>query len=254
MSFRRDPVPPRPPVDFELHRGEQVHLGASVWNRGNVFLGLYGQWHNESNDRNTVVLDLGLLVSNDALHYREPLPDFKFLPSYEEEDSAAPRLLQGQGFENVGDRTFFWYGIWPLTSFTSPTAIKLATWPRDRFGYFSPQPRTDDIFGGETSKVTAPHCISAPLAIGATGGKLFINADGLSDVSSLQVELLDEQLRPLPGFSGADSVALTKGGFRLPITWRGQSAIPSDHGKLRVRVNWLGTRAEAARLYAVYLE
>ncbi len=39
LSFRRDPIPPRPLNDFEIHRGEQVHMGASLWNRGNVILG-----------------------------------------------------------------------------------------------------------------------------------------------------------------------------------------------------------------------
>ena len=26
-------------------RGEENHMGAGLWNRGNVILGLYGQWH-----------------------------------------------------------------------------------------------------------------------------------------------------------------------------------------------------------------
>ena len=51
-------------------------------------------------------------MSHDAIHFKEPVPDFKIVPSYEEPDWAEPRLIQGQGFENIGDRTFFWYGIW----------------------------------------------------------------------------------------------------------------------------------------------
>jgi hypothetical protein len=136
VSFRRDPVPPRAVPDFEFHRGEQVHLGASLWNRGNVLLGFYGQWHNASNDRRDCTVDLGLIVSSDGLHFREPIPDYKIVPGFEEPDRAEPRLTQGQGFENIGDRTILYYGIWPANDRNSPTGVRIATWPRDRLGYF----------------------------------------------------------------------------------------------------------------------
>jgi len=46
-----------------------------VWNRGNVLLGIYGQWHGDrSGDRHLVTMDLGLVLSNDGLHYRSPFP------------------------------------------------------------------------------------------------------------------------------------------------------------------------------------
>ena len=57
--------------------GEQVHLGAALWNRGNVVVGFFGKWNGHpSNDRRMVTMDLGLVATNDALHYREPIPDF----------------------------------------------------------------------------------------------------------------------------------------------------------------------------------
>jgi hypothetical protein len=60
MGFMRGNIPPRP-VIYEEHAGEQVHLGAGLWNRGNVLLGLYGQWHGHpTNDRRLVSIDLGL--------------------------------------------------------------------------------------------------------------------------------------------------------------------------------------------------
>ena len=126
ISFRRDDVPPRLPTDLELHRGEQVHVGASLWDRGNVVLGFYGQYHNQSNDRRYSTCDIGLVVSHDAIHFKEPVPDFKIVPFYEEPDWAEPRLLQGQGFENIGDRTFFWYGIWVAFDRDGPTGVRLA--------------------------------------------------------------------------------------------------------------------------------
>ena len=105
-GFRRDPVPPHPRHGFRAHTVEsRVHMGASLWNRGNVLVGIYGQYHNETNDRRYGTCDLGMVTSNDAMHFREPVPDFKFVPYYEELDDGPPRLLQGQGFANEGERS-----------------------------------------------------------------------------------------------------------------------------------------------------
>ena len=42
-----------------MHR--QAHLGCAVWDRGNVFLGLYGAWHGGTcdGDRQRMQMDLG---------------------------------------------------------------------------------------------------------------------------------------------------------------------------------------------------
>jgi hypothetical protein len=244
VSFRRDPLPPRAVPDFEFHRGEQVHLGAGLWNRGNVILGFYGQWHNATNDRRDCTVDLGLIVSGDGLHFREPLPDFKIVPSFEEPDRAEQRLTQGQGFENIGNRTIVYYGIWPETDRNGPTGVRIATWPRDRLGYFQPAPDTEGA-----------HCISAPLANVRPGARVLLNATHLAPDSQLTVEILDEQFRPLPGYAAADFVALTnKSGLRFPVAWRGRETLGAFDHLVRVRVNWTGAKADAARLYAVYVE
>jgi hypothetical protein len=244
VSFRRDDLPPRPIKDFEFHRGEQVHLGASVWNRGNVLLGFYGQYHNETNDRRSVVCDIGLVVSNDAIHFKEPLPDFKLIPSFEEDDRAEQRLTQGQAFHNIGDRTFVYYGIWTEIDRNSPTGVRVATWPRDRLGYFAPVPEAKEA-----------HCISSPITTVREGARVYVNATGLSDSGKLTVELLDEQFRPLPGYAAADFVPFEgKSGLRLPVSWQGRKALEKVDGPIRVRVNWSGDNQEKTRLFAVYIE
>jgi hypothetical protein len=244
VSFRRDNLPPRPVVDFEFHRGEQVHLGASVWNRGNVLLGFYGQYHNETNDRRTSVCDIGLVVSHDGIHFKEPLPDFKIIPSFEEDDRAEPRLTQGQGFQNIGDRTFVYYGIWTENDRNSPTGVRVATWPRDRLGYFSPAQGVENV-----------HCISSPLASVGEGGHIYVNATGLSDTGLLTVEILDERFQPVPGFAAADFAPFgAKSGLRLPVGWRGGGALEKIKQPIRIRLNWSGENQEAVRLYAVYVD
>lgn len=244
VSFRRDPLPPRAEgLNFETHSGEQVHLGASLWGRGNVILGFYGQWHNPTNDRRTCVVDLGLVVSRDGIHFKEPIPDFKIVPSFEEDDRAEPRLTQGQAFQNIRNRTILYYGIWTENDRNSPTGVRIATWPRDRLGCFAPA----------TNEET-PHCISSLLKP-AEGAKVFINATDLSAEGQLNVEVLDEAFHPLPGYAAANFVPFTnESGLHLAVTWKDKKVLEKFEKPVRLRVNWTGAHPQRTRLYAVYLE
>ena len=95
-----------------------------------------------SNDRRLVTMDLGLAVSNDALHYPRARPrlSHRFPPPKTAGRncrtaipwSTIPHLIQGQGFEQVGDETLYWYAPWPEQS---SDGVRVASWPRDRLGY-----------------------------------------------------------------------------------------------------------------------
>jgi hypothetical protein len=56
-------------------RYDQVHLGVGAASFGNVCVGLYGLWHNAHFDKafDDISCDFGLLVSNDGVHFREPV-------------------------------------------------------------------------------------------------------------------------------------------------------------------------------------
>ena len=260
-GLRRDPVPPRPPENFEAHAGEQVHDGVAAWNRGNVLVGLYGQYRNLTNDRRDVDLDLGFVVSHDALHYEEPVPDFKMVHSYEirgpePNQFAAPRLVQRNAWANIGDRTVYWFSIWreedPGWAPENPgslTGVWVATWERDRFGWISPCPRNYGSKAGEHE----PHCMSCPIDLDGEGTELFINADRLGEHSRLRVELLDLQFRPIPGYAGADCVPLDESGLRLPVRWRKREVLERFDHPIRVCVRWEGLRLEDPRLFAVHV-
>jgi hypothetical protein len=242
LAFRRDPIPPRPPTDFEFHRGEQVHVGASLWNRGNVVLGFYGQYHNPSNDRRTSTIDIGLIVSSDGLHFTEPVPDFKLIESFEEADGADARLLQGEGFENIANQTVYWYSIWATTP-GSPNGVRVATWPRDRFGYFSAAPYEEHAC-----------CISSPFKLETGEGEVRLNVDRLSPECRLRVELLSEQMVPLPEYSGENCISVTKTGFSRKVAWKGKNHLENISGSFRIKVSWEGGKPEEGRLYAIYLQ
>lgn len=247
MSFRRDNIPPRVPTDFEPHRGPQVHEGAPVWDRGSVLIGFYGQWDNPRNDRRYWTQDIGLAISHDGLHFREPVPDFKMVHSYEERDGAAEFLVQRNAFANIGDRTVYWYSV--ARSFpTEPTGVKVATWVRDRLGYFNAA-RKNHGFGAAYE----PHCISCPIEVNRQGSRVFVNADGLGQYSQIKVHVLDHQFRPLPGYSGEDCVPLSESGLRQAVVWRNRKQLEQFSHPIRIRVDWAGIRPEDAQLYSIYV-
>ena len=260
VGLRRD-VPPYRQLPGP-HAGEQVHLGASLWNRGNVVIGVYGAWHGESNDRSFVSMDLGLVVSNDGLQFAEPIPDFQLVAAYEVDyrdpvnAHPQPCLEQGQGFENMGDETLFWYAPW------RGGFVCVARWLRDRLGYFEVVPDPKQHLGkdaglaavGITFARTSPHFISCPVRLGGKPTRVFLNADGLSAEAQLRVELLDLQLRPIDGYSGDACVSLCESGLRQDVTWRNSDRLSGLTDPIRLRVTWEGRQWDAAYFYAAYLE
>lgn len=238
LSFRRGPLTNVPLEHW--NSVEEVHLGAALADRGNVILGIYGMWHGvPSGDRSRVTMDLGLIVSHDAVHYREPVHDFRFIPDWEEHQTPpgrAPTLAQGQGMVNLGDKTLYWYEEWGVGD------VRLATWERDRFGYFSVFDRHGE-----------PHLLSCPLKIEPEGAQIFINADGLSELTELTVELTDLEFRKLPGYSGKDCVPIRAPGLHQKVKWRNRPALEAFSHPVRVCVHFGGVRPEDAKLYAVYV-
>ncbi len=251
LGFRRGNIPPRP-VAYGAHQGEQVHLGAALWNRGNVILGFYGQWHGpKNNDRRHVTMDLGLVVSNDALHYREPIPDFQMVEAAEDDFEHLPTpmnfkhaaLMQGQGFENVGDETLFWYAPWPEQL---SNGVRIATWKRDRLGYLS----TADM-RRKTEQLR--HVISAPIDLEGQPCTVALNVDGLSAHSQVTLDILDERFQPIEGYTREDCLPLTSG-FHQTVAWKNGERIDGRNGAIRIRLNYTGIRPEDPKVYAIYVE
>ena len=247
LSFRRDNIPPRTMVEG-WNAGEQVHLGAGLWDRGSVILGVYDMWHGDpSDDRSRIGMDIGLIISHDALHFYEPIPDFRFIPAYEELEAVPgknPTISHGQGMFNIGAKTMLWYEAWA----NPPVQVRLATWERDRLGYY------------ETFASQDPHLISCPIELDGPG-RAFANVSGLGNNAELHIELLDERFVPLPGFSGDDSAVLNEPGpkneseaqgLRVPVVWKGGESIPGP-GTFRVKSSFAGIRKEDVKLFALYV-
>ncbi len=91
-----------------VSRVEEAHTSNGNWDRGNVLVSTYLQWHGGP-DLKSTTMDVGLLVSNDGLHFREPVPDFSWIPR------GAPGTWEGGGtwgvsFLNVDNETRIYYG------------------------------------------------------------------------------------------------------------------------------------------------
>jgi hypothetical protein len=226
--------------------GEQTHEGASVWNRGNVLIGLTGLWHGSA-DWSKVTHPLGFLVSNDGLHFREPQPDFVFGDIGERgRDWDYAGLAQGQGFEQVGDKTYIWYGAPMDQSRDAPTlregGVGLLIVDRDHFGSLSTRdPDRDGTL--ITSEITA----AGPV-------RLWLNADGVGPDSPVRVELLDRKERPLAAYSGVGAAVVRNSGLRVPVAWKDREAIVTGGQPFKIRVRLEGQERNAIRLYALYLD
>lgn len=244
LGFRRDDLPPRQAM-HDWNTAEEVHLGAGLWDRGHVIVGVYDMWHGTpTGDRAQITMDLGLVVSHDALHYREPVPDFRLVPAAEELDvppGRAPALSHGQGMSNLGDQTLLWYEVW------GAGGVRLATWPRDRLGCLRAFHIEEELFARPE-----PHCITCPLrAEGAA--RVYANLEGASAHSFAKVEVLDERFRPLPGYSADAALPLREGGLRRPVVWRDRERIEGGTD-FRLKVTFAGLRPEDLKLYALYVE
>ena len=221
-------------------RGEESHMPASTWNRGNVLFGLYGQWHGapRTEDRRQ---DLGLLISNDGLHFREPVPNHVFLHCGEDGQWDQRGLITAQAFHNAGGQTFIWYGNWDLsaTKSTPHCQVGLLTMRQDGFGSLSAKNVTD-----------AASLLTCPLTVQGAAD-LYVNAEGLSRNAWLRIELVDPTDRPVPAYSGLNSVPLHQSGTKVKVTWKDNEEIRDLRGRFRVRVALEGDR-RAIRFYGLF--
>ena len=241
--------------------GEQVHLGANVKAYRNVCVGIYGQWHHPSiydeegglvYDGPLVSVDLGCVLSNDGLHYREPAPGFTFIKRDQEltwdrdfKDNryqANILLLQGSMI-NTEKLTHVYYAATAPRGNTGSskggrggTNIGLATLRRDGFGYLR---LIDESNPGQL--------LTCPLNYNDRT-KLYVNAD-VPAGSSFQVCLTDEHgLDVLPGYGQADGGQVTESGLDVEVIWKDKPFLPTGQ-PFKVRCEITGK----SRVFALYL-
>ena len=217
-------------------KGQQMHMGAGLWNRGNVMVGLHGMWQDapEAPPKGKswnygVTVSLGLMLSNDGVHFREPVPGFQIIPRGKEGEWDDVAILQGHAFVNEGDKTMIWYSHWDTGGVLDDMDIGLATLRRDGFGYLSRKVEEND-----------GHFLTSVFQ----ASSIALNVDGVSAEKPLRIELLDHLDRPVEGYSAT----VTTSGVRVPITW--PQALPKEK---RVALKVYFPEQSAAMVYAIYL-
>ncbi|MBI5801627.1 MAG: hypothetical protein HZA92_13015 [Verrucomicrobia bacterium] len=233
MVLPQQQTDPQPTVN-EMLQGfsKQMHMGVGVWNRGNVLVGLQGIWQAQpagTKGHDGLKIDLGLAISNDGVHFREPVPNFKFLEHGRDGEWDSIALLQGHAFVNVGEKTYIWYSHWDCEGKFRSQEIGLATLRRDGFGHLSRKQDDNDA-----------HFITSTF----TAGKASINVDGITPEAPLTVQLLDPLDQPIAGCTAT----ITQNGTRLPIQW--SKKVPSGRS-VALRLNFPAN--SRAKVYAVYL-
>lgn len=231
---------------------DQVHLGVGAASFGTVCVGLYGMWHDtDAVDKFAKVsCDFGLVVSNDGLHFREPVKGHVYISQRESPATPAPgkkyntNLCQANGILNVGDETRIYHGRWLNCGYPDGVEnyraeVALATLPRDRWGALC------IAAGRKTGAVW-----SAPVTLPLGPWELFVNAEG---AKGIKVALVDEQFAPLAEFSGANSGTTTAAeGLDCAIRWKADVAALA--GKtVRLHIQLQASEKVQPKLYAASL-
>lgn len=226
--------------------GEQNHEGIAVWNRGHVLLGVYGRWHGAAEWKD-VSVDLGFVMSNDGHTFREPKHEWTLLERGKDGEWDQGGVIQGQGFENIGEKTFLYYGAWDPRPTGGPEVARggvgIATWPRDRMGEL-----VFDASGEGPGDYQLPS-VTAELmtrSFSVRDPQFFVNADGLGGEAALQVEVLDHQEHPIPGWS----TVVRQSGFQTPVEFKSQTALPD---RIKLRIAFAGAKRSDIRLSAIYI-
>ncbi|MEM7231383.1 MAG: hypothetical protein AAF517_04380 [Planctomycetota bacterium] len=228
---------------------EEVHLGAAVTVRANLCIGVYGQWHHPIGEGapkysgKDVSCDLGLIVSHDGLHFREPAPGSTWIRRDQElrwdrdfqQNLTEDNLILHQGsIVTTESETRIYYSA--TTPGGNVGAVKsnigLATLPRDRFGYLSKIPGNS----GDGQVVSCP--------VRVDGSANVVVNSAVPKGSALEVELLDEHgLDVLDDYTARP----VRSGLDETVGWN-NTLVPQGT-RFRIRVRLRG----AAKLYALYL-
>ena len=231
---------------------DQVHLGVGAASYGNVAVGLYGLWRQRGWGEEGTTCDFGLVLSNDGLHFREPIPGHVFMKSEDEKLPAVPDrhlptiLCQANGILNVGDETRIYYGRWRNSEWPLEgdgrnyyADVALATLPRDRWGALGLAPKSE-----EGSLWTAP------IRLPAGGCVVSLNADS---ADRMRVDVADERFQLLPEFSGENGgVSAQTSGLNCVVSWPGERLHQLAGRTVRLRLQFNKKEADP-RLFAIYL-
>ena len=231
---------------------DQVHLGVGAASFGNVMVGMYGIWHDREYFGD-ISCDLGLVISNDGVNYREPVKGHVFIanedsPVKQPEGKKYPNILvQTNGILNVGDETLIYHSRWRNANFFNEEILNtyndvaLAKLPRDRWGALGLFPHMDE-----------GTVWSAPVRLPEKDFGMYLNADA---ADNMRIGIADERFNLFEKYSGTDSgLVKEKGGLECRVLWPKGSLSAFRGRTVRFRIHLKRENGVEPRLYAIYLK
>ena len=245
----------------------QVHLGVGATSLGNVAIGLWGMWNNRIPNWGEGGIDchLGLVVSEDGIHFDEVAKGIPYLRSDESPADPVPGknyptiLHQSNSMFNVGNETLIYHGRWRNVDFQRLKgevrfqhlaenywgAVALARLPRDRWGALA-LAGANPWSGIKTEGAVWTRAVTLPAGVAS---KLTLNA---SDLAGLRVEVADADFRARPGFAGGR----TRGAgdqFDAEVVWGSRTLGDLAGQTVRFRIHFQRSEGTYPRLYALNL-
>lgn len=228
----------------------QVHIGVGAASFGTVCVGLYGIWDNSHSDQGfeTISCDLGLVISNDGLHFREPVKGHIYLDRRDSLVTPYPGveyptvLCQANGILNYGDETRIYHGRWRNSGYDELRyggEVALATIPRDRWGALGlfPDAQCGTVW-------------SAPISI-PENCSITLNADYAEDIT---VEIADADFHLITSCSGENAGQGHGSGLDCPVSWQGQPVMPLAAGStVRLKLSLTRVNGREPRLFGITL-
>ena len=130
----------------------------------------------------------------------------------------------------------------------------IAVLPRDRFGDLVVEEAGKGPGDYQVPEITSAFITAALLVKGNTAHRFYLNADGLGAEAALRIELLADNEKPLPGYSGKEAAIVRQSGFQTPISWDKKMETRGLPERIRVRVTFEGRRNTDIRFSALYLQ
>ena len=84
---------------------------------------------------------------------------------------------------------------------------------RDGFGYLSTIQKEPGQF--TTTALPRP----------ASGGSVYVNAEGLGEDAYLRIEVIDKQGQPVEGYSGSQAALVKQSGLKVKLNWSGKTTL-----------------------------
>ena len=220
------------------------HGGVACTPRGNVCLGMTGRFVPGEGNYRAFSANLGFAISNDGLHWREPVPNGVYVdhdqekgwdPDWPAKPGEGTFLRQSYPILTVGDETWMYYAATTMGGNTNYRnyQVGLMTIPRDRFGYlerivWDPSKSTTHDYTTMDIHFDGITAFSCPIE--CTGNaRLLLNYAVTEGTKPVTVALRDEdRMQALPGYTHDACVPLAGDELRQAVAWRDRGALPRD--------------------------